>query len=106
MKFTKSLRNAKLGAAIVAKNPEMAKSAVPFSGESLTQLIRGFYKENKETALAAAVNELASNRGYKKFTTKEGKLELMAVMEGTKRLKSGTKDKKAILTTGKEKKVA
>ena len=59
--------------------------------------------ENKETGLAVSLDELTF-QGYKQFTTKEGKLELTAVMEGTKRFKGSTTDKKAVLTTGKEKK--
>lgn len=108
MKFKKSQKKAKVAVVKNAANPDPAKvkTIVPFSGDTLTKLVRGFYLENKETALAASLNELVAFQGYKHFKTKEGKLELTAVMEGTKRFKGSATDKKSVLTTANEKKTA
>jgi hypothetical protein len=106
MKFKKSPRKAKVALDKNAKNPDPGsiKVLVPFSGDALTKLVRGFYGENKETALAASLSELVALRGYKQFKTKEGKLEVTAVMEGKKRFKGSATDKKSVLTTALEKK--
>jgi len=106
MKFKKSQKKAKEAVALNAKTPEAIKPVVAFSGDALTKLVRGFYQENKETAMAASLKELVNFQGYKRLKTKEGKLELTAVMEGVKRFKGSANDMKAVLTTAKVKKTA
>jgi len=108
MKFKKSQKKAKVAVALNAKNPnpEAIKPIVAFSGDALTKLVRGYYQENKETALAVSLKELVDFQGYKQLKTKEGKLELTAVMEGTKRFKGQASDIKAVLTSAKVKKTA
>ncbi|GEM_PF-2814488 len=98
MKFKKSQKNAKEAAA--KTTPEALKAALPFSGDALTKLVRGFHQEDSATAVAKAVKELAGERGYKAFKGKAGQAELLLVMEGKKRFKGQATDPKSVLTTG------
>jgi hypothetical protein len=106
MKFKKSQKKAKVAAENNAKSatPEILKSTGSFSGDALTKLVRGFYSENKETAMAVALKELVHYQGYKHLKSKVGQMELTAVMEGKKRFKGKPGDIKAILVTALEKK--
>jgi len=97
MKFKKSQKNAKEAAA--KSTPESLKAVLPFSGDALTKLVRGFHQEDSTTAVAKAVKELAGERGYKDFKGKAGQAELLMVMEGKKRFKGQAGDPKSVLTS-------
>jgi hypothetical protein len=101
MKFKKSQRKAKVAAEKIAKSPDAtpAKTAVAFSGDAVTTLVRGYYAADKETAMAACIKELVDIQGYKMLSSPKGRLQLTAVMEGKKRFKGLTTDKKSVLVT-------